>query len=109
MTVRCFATLDASTNTNITARLSKLTDAYLDGSVDKEIFEEKKHALLMERRGLEEGREQLETSESSNLIFKYLELLTNLQESYENGNSSETSPGQNSHLELFRSGKRHRG
>lgn len=77
------------TLSNITARLSKLTDAYLDGTVDKELFEEKKHALLMERRGLHEEREQLGTPASSDLIFKYLELLTSLQESYENGNASE--------------------
>ncbi|WP_439372649.1 hypothetical protein [Bradyrhizobium sp. DASA03120] len=77
------------TVSNITARLSKLTDAYLDGTIDKELFGEKKHALLMGRRGLEEERKRLGTPLSSDLMFKYLELLTSLKESYESANPSE--------------------
>lgn len=40
-------------------RLDKLTDAYLDGIMERDLFEEKKTALLMERRGLEDRIEQL--------------------------------------------------
>lgn len=36
------------------ARLTKLTDAFLDGALDRDLFEERKTALLLERRELEE-------------------------------------------------------
>lgn len=35
-------------------RLARLTDAYIDGGIEKEIFEERKTALLMERKEIEE-------------------------------------------------------
>ncbi|MDA2924536.1 recombinase family protein [Acidobacteria bacterium AH-259-L09] len=40
-------------------RLCRLTDAYLDGVIEKELFEERKKALLMERKSLEETLEDL--------------------------------------------------
>ena len=36
-------------------RLGRLTDAYLDGVIEKSLFEERKTALLMEQRDLEEN------------------------------------------------------
>lgn len=36
-------------------RLGRLTDAFLDGSIDKELYEERKEALLLERAALEEN------------------------------------------------------
>jgi site-specific DNA recombinase len=38
----------------LTERVNRLMDAYLDGLLDKESFEERKSALLMERAGLEQ-------------------------------------------------------
>ncbi|MHB8521893.1 MAG: recombinase family protein [Limisphaerales bacterium] len=35
-------------------RLARLTDAFLDGTIEKPLFEERKTALLMERKSLEE-------------------------------------------------------
>jgi len=35
---------------NLQTRLARLTDAYLDGVIDKDIFEERKSVLLLERR-----------------------------------------------------------
>jgi site-specific DNA recombinase len=40
-------------------RLSRLTDAYIDRMIEKDIFEQRKAALLMERKGLEESRAAL--------------------------------------------------
>lgn len=42
----------------VQARLIRLTDAFLDGTIDKEIFEERKSALLATKRELEEAQEQ---------------------------------------------------
>jgi len=36
-------------------RLGRLTDAFIDGVIEKELFEERKAALLMERKDLEEN------------------------------------------------------
>lgn len=38
-------------------RRTRLTDAYLDGAIDKEVFEHRKTALLTERRGLQDALE----------------------------------------------------
>ena len=38
-------------------RRTRLTDAYLDGAIDKEAFEHRKTALLTERRGLQDALE----------------------------------------------------
>jgi hypothetical protein len=42
-------------------RLNRLTDAYLDQTIDKEMFEQRKTALLMERRHLLDRLQDLET------------------------------------------------
>jgi len=41
-------------------RLGRLTDAFLDGAIDKHLFEERKTALLMDRRRLDEQKRELE-------------------------------------------------
>jgi len=66
-------------------RIARLTDALIDGAVDKEIYEERKNSFLMERKDLEERlvliqeqdqtvpqrlSEFLELAESSYLRFK---------------------------------------
>jgi site-specific DNA recombinase len=41
------------------SRVSRLMDAYLDGAIDRSLFEEKKVGLLMERKALEERRQEV--------------------------------------------------
>lgn len=57
-------------------RLCRLTDAYLDGSIDKQIFEERRAALLMQRKELEENLGSLKDSSRSlpERLAEFLEL-----------------------------------
>jgi DNA invertase Pin-like site-specific DNA recombinase len=41
-------------------RLARLTDAFIDGAVDKEIYEERKAGLLMERKDLQDQKAALD-------------------------------------------------
>jgi len=49
----------------IEERLNRLTDAYLDQVLDKESFEQRKAALLMERRSIEEQTENLRANDKN--------------------------------------------
>lgn len=66
-------------------------DVYLDGAVDRQVFEEKKLSLLMERKGLEEERERIAHGEQAlvDRLLEYLELLETLPLSYKMANSIE--------------------
>lgn len=55
-------------------RLSRLTDAFLDSSIDKETFEARKSALILEKRGLSDTLEQPENTGSADALLKKLEL-----------------------------------
>ena len=57
-------------------RLSRLTDAYIDRMIEKEIFEQRKSALLMERKGLEEKLAALRNEAKSvpDRLAEFLEL-----------------------------------
>ena len=57
-------------------RLRRLTDAFLDGAIDRPLFEERKAALLMERRALEENLADLHQTGQSRLdrLAEFLEL-----------------------------------
>lgn len=57
-------------------RLNQLTDVYLDGSIDREAFEQRKEALLVERRSIEEQLEGLRSG--SPTFFKSLDRLLEL-------------------------------
>lgn len=46
-------------------RLGRLTDAYIDRLIEKDIFEERKKALLMQKKGLEEQLEKLQDDKGS--------------------------------------------
>jgi hypothetical protein len=74
---------------NITHRLSRLTDGYLDGTIDKDAYLEKKSSLLIERKGLEEERQRTGGSAFSDLLMRYLEHLILLKRSYETGTPEE--------------------
>ncbi|MBU6400340.1 MAG: recombinase family protein, partial [Verrucomicrobia bacterium] len=57
-------------------RLNRLTDAFIDGTVEKPLFEERKAALLMERQGLEEQVARLRQEEQAgpDRLTEFLEL-----------------------------------
>ncbi len=72
-------------------RLARLTDIYVDGGIERQLFDERKLALLMERKELEDEQARISaqgrTFEQD--IRKYLELLKDLNLSYELANVAE--------------------
>jgi DNA invertase Pin-like site-specific DNA recombinase len=76
---------------NAGARLSRLMDVYLDGVVERPLFEEKKVAILMERKGLEQERARNSFSEQTlgDDVLQYLGLLESIPLSYESANPAE--------------------
>jgi DNA invertase Pin-like site-specific DNA recombinase len=72
-------------------RLARLMDVYLDGAVDRQVFEEKKLALLTERKGLEEERDRIARGEKAlvDRLLEYLGQLETLSASYEMANPIE--------------------
>ncbi|WLB21916.1 recombinase family protein [Bradyrhizobium japonicum] len=73
------------------ARLSRLIDAYTDGMLEKPLFMEKKLALIMEQRGLEEEYDTIDGTETlfAQKLDEILELLKSLPLCYENANPLE--------------------
>jgi DNA invertase Pin-like site-specific DNA recombinase len=55
-------------------RLTRLTDAFLDGSIDKETFDHRKGALLAERRGIQNELEAPDPAPAGEAILEKLEL-----------------------------------
>jgi site-specific DNA recombinase len=52
----------------LTARLGRLTDAFVDGALERELFEERKTSILFDRKGLEEKLAELERNPEAGLI-----------------------------------------
>ncbi len=77
------------TKQNIAQRLSRLTDALLDGLIDKDIFEEKKKTLYLDRLSADETIIELSGRELYDRMTKFLELGKTLAVSYELANSFE--------------------
>jgi site-specific DNA recombinase len=74
----------------IERRLSRLIDVYLDRALDQAAFEEKRLSLLMERKALEQRREELGNGQSPmRKIAKYLEHVKALPLSYDLGTLQE--------------------
>lgn len=75
----------------ITARLDRLTDAYLDQSVDKETYEEKRRRLLEEKRRVEDEIAALDDSERTgdDAAERILELANTASLSYRVANTGE--------------------
>jgi site-specific DNA recombinase len=71
----------------IQERLARLTDAYIDRVLEKEIFEERKTALLIERRDLEEKLTQIKSGADSvpDRLAEFLELAGSAYLSYKMG------------------------
>jgi DNA invertase Pin-like site-specific DNA recombinase len=57
-------------------RLGRLTDAYVDGTIERSLFEQRKTALLLEQKDLENGLTDLQTGAPSlpDRLVEFLEL-----------------------------------
>ena len=77
--------------TQIVVRLNRLTDAYLDQVLDKEAFEQRKTALLVERRGLEEQIAELKARPQhvADRLSEFLELAGSAYSAYKVGLTNE--------------------
>lgn len=75
-------------DSHIAMKLSKLTDTYLDGGIQRALFETKKHELLEQQREIQEQRTLLKQDESNlwGNISTFLELAKNLTKSYDSAN-----------------------
>jgi len=71
---------------NLQERLARLTDAYIDRTIDKELFEDRKGALLNERAGLAEQRTAVASTRRSvpDTLREFLELASRAKMLYEN-------------------------
>lgn len=71
----------------IKERLGLLTDAYLDNTIDKDIFEHRKTALLMERRDIEDKIQDLKDGSPvlSQKLDRLLELTKSAYSLYDSG------------------------
>jgi site-specific DNA recombinase len=70
--------------TALTERLGKLTDAFLDSTIEKEIYEERKRAILMERKSLEGKVAELNDGRSvPDELREFLEFTKDLKTLYE--------------------------
>jgi site-specific DNA recombinase len=60
----------------VTQRLTRLTDAYLDHLIEPNLFEERKSGLLLERRAIEESKESLTNGQRSipDELHRFIEL-----------------------------------
>ena len=76
---------------NVKDRLGRLMDIYLDGEVDRKLFEEKKLTLLLKQKSLEEERSRIQSGEQTTAqnIDGYLELVKTLSLSYGLANTNE--------------------
>jgi site-specific DNA recombinase len=75
----------------ITERLSRLTDAYIDGDLEKRLFEERKAMLLEERRNLEDILAGWDNKkrQTPDRLAKFLELAGNAYRGYEAADPAE--------------------
>jgi DNA invertase Pin-like site-specific DNA recombinase len=72
-------------------RQSKLTDAFLDEAIDKETFEQRKSALLVERRQMEERLSELKNQDGSieRKLRGLLELASSAYSAYRTAQTAE--------------------
>lgn len=69
----------------LTERLTRLTDAYLDGTIEKELFEERKATILFDRQAIQGSITSLGTNRVSvpALVEQFLERAASLYFSYQ--------------------------
>lgn len=72
-------------------RLNRLTDAYIDRMIDKGTFEQRKAALLLDKKALEEKMDEIKTKTDTIVdeLTKFLELAGNAYVSYKMGFAEE--------------------
>ncbi len=72
-------------------RLMRLTDAFLDGSIDKEIYDERKAELLFDRRKMQDQKLILKRDPQQRVeaVVRVLELASSAWLTYESGNTEE--------------------
>jgi site-specific DNA recombinase len=60
----------------VSERLNRVTDAFLDGTVEKQLYEQRKTALLFEKRAIEDQLNDLKTGKTSipEEVQKFIEL-----------------------------------
>jgi site-specific DNA recombinase len=75
----------------VSARLARLMDVYLEGSVDRPLFEEKRLALLLERKSLEDQIREVAVGQQATMskTSEYLELIKMVPLSYESADISD--------------------
>jgi site-specific DNA recombinase len=72
------------------SRLARLTDALVDGLIERELFENRKSAVLFRRRELLDQLENIgSTGLKADRVMEFLELANTAQVSYQNGLPSE--------------------
>jgi hypothetical protein len=84
-------------------RQTKLTDVFLDESIDKETFEQRKTTLLMERRNLEERLAELKNQDGS--IERRLQALLELASSAYTAYRTATNPEKRELLKIISSNR----
>lgn len=69
----------------VSEHLIRLTDAFLDGTIEKEIYEERKASLLFEKRAIEDRLNDLRSNKTSipEEVQKFLELAGDAYSSYQ--------------------------
>ena len=72
-------------------RLSRLTDAYIDRLIDREVFENRKTTLLMEQKDFEEKLSKIKAGNQSgpDELKEFLELVKTLQTNYKLASTEE--------------------
>ncbi len=85
-----FAALNAKCQ-QATERLNRLTDAYLDGSIERDLFDERKKALLFERSAMNDRLNELRENPAviPARLQKFLELAEASYSLYKEGNPEE--------------------
>jgi hypothetical protein len=92
------AAIEAATRTqiegalgNAEARLSRLTDAYVDGQIEKSLFEERRSSLLLEKQDLQQRLRTVsaDLGENKRLLATCLELAKRPEFLYENATTTE--------------------
>jgi len=75
----------------IRPRLERLTDAFLDGAIERDLFENRKNTLRLEEAGLKERVDVLESGNGDAIsrLEEFLELVNSASLLYKNGLSEE--------------------
>jgi site-specific DNA recombinase len=75
----------------VKTRLAGLVDAYAEGAIERDLFEERKQALLLERKDIEEKLAESETGSlrTFDRMEKFLELARSPRTLYESGSDEE--------------------